>query len=60
MNSFAIYPLHYPAVTWAQFALLALPLGAPLKGATVFAVALPMSWAGAWALRRSPLIRTVL
>jgi hypothetical protein len=30
------------------------------EGGIVFAVALPASWAGAWALRRSPLIRNVL
>ncbi|MET7242070.1 acyltransferase family protein [Methylobacterium sp. EM32] len=59
-NAFAIYLLHYPAVTWTQAALLGLPLGAPLKGAIVFAVALAASWAGAWALRRLPLVRKML
>ncbi|MCF4128071.1 acyltransferase [Methylobacterium sp. SyP6R] len=56
-NSFAIYLLHYPVVTWLQFGLLARPLGAPLKGALVSALAVAASWAGAAALRRVPLIR---
>ncbi|MGF3022089.1 acyltransferase family protein [Methylobacterium aquaticum] len=56
-NSFAIYLLHYPAVTWTQFGLLALPLGAALKGAIVFAVAFAASWAGAVAVRRVPFVR---
>jgi hypothetical protein len=59
-NAFAIYLLHYPAVTWVQAALLGLPLGAPLKGAVAFAVAFAASWAGAWALRRSDPIRKLL
>ncbi|PIK68800.1 hypothetical protein CS379_33075, partial [Methylobacterium frigidaeris] len=59
-NGFAIYLLHYPIVTWAQAGLLAVPLGAPLKGAIVFAAALSVSWAGAWALRRLPPVRRVL
>ncbi|MGX7705962.1 hypothetical protein [Methylobacterium sp. Gmos1] len=59
-NAFAIYLLHYPAVTWVQVALLGLPLGAAVKGATVFVVALAASWAGASALRRLPPVRRVL
>ncbi|SFU85450.1 Acyltransferase family protein [Methylobacterium sp. 174MFSha1.1] len=59
-NAFAIYLLHYPAVTWVQAALLGLPLGAPFKGAIVFVVAFAASWGGAWALRRSPRIRRLL
>lgn len=53
-NGFAIYLLHYPVVTWAQFGLLGWKAGAVAKGGVTFAVALSVSWAGAALLRRWP------
>lgn len=51
-NSFGIYLLHYPFVTWTQYGLLAAPMSAQTKGAVVLTVALAASWAGASLLRR--------
>ena len=59
-NSFAIYLLHYPFVTWTQYGLLATRAGAPLKGAIASAVALLASWAFASMLRRLPMVGRVL
>ncbi len=59
-NSFAIYLLHYPFVTWTQYGLLPVSVGAAVKGALVFAVALAASWASASFLRRLPLFGRVL
>lgn len=53
-NSFAIYLLHYPFVTWTQAGLLTAQISAALKEIVVFIVALIASWAGAWLLRRLP------
>ncbi|TNC14351.1 acyltransferase [Methylobacterium terricola] len=55
-NSFAIYLLHYPVVTWTQFGLLGWKAGAVAKGLATFAVALGASWAGAALLRRWPVV----
>ena len=52
-NSFAIYLLHYPAVTWLQYGLLSMPVAGWMKGLITFTVALGASWSGAAALRRS-------
>lgn len=59
-NSFAIYLLHYPFVTWTQSGLLAVPINAPAKGAITFAVAFVASWAAARLLRHLPLVERVL
>ncbi|WP_298959932.1 acyltransferase [uncultured Methylobacterium sp.] len=59
-NGFAIYLLHYPFVTWAQYGLLATRAGAPVKGAITVAVALLGSWASASVLRRLPGVRRIL
>ncbi|MGI3900642.1 MAG: acyltransferase family protein [Janthinobacterium lividum] len=59
-NSFAIYLLHYPVVTWTQYALLAAPASAPAKGAITFAVALLGSWTTAALLRRLPTLSRIL
>lgn len=59
-NSFAIYLLHYPLVTWTQYGLLATRAGAPMKSAVVFTVALAASWACASSLRRFPLVGRIL
>ena len=53
-NSFAIYLLHYPVVTWIQYALLPVSASALVKGAATFSTALATSWVGAVLLRRLP------
>lgn len=59
-NGFAIYLLHYPVVTWSQYALLGAPLGAVPKGLLTFACALPLSWLCASLLRRLPAVARVV
>jgi peptidoglycan/LPS O-acetylase OafA/YrhL len=59
-NSYAIYLLHYPVVTWTQFALLPVPAGPIAKAAAVFALVLGVSWMAAAMLRRMPGVRRVL
>ena len=44
-NAYSIYLLHYVAVVWLQYALLAVALSAVAKGTIVFACALASSWA---------------
>ena len=53
-NSYGVYLLHYPAVTWVQYGLLHVPAAAAVKAATTFAVAVLASWAGTVMLRRIP------
>jgi len=60
-NAFAIYFFHFLFVLWAQFAFLALPLPAIIKGISVLIVSLLLSWLtsiGAW--RTLMVIRPVL
>ena len=52
-NGFVIDLLHYPVVTWVQYALLPFPVGALVKGPITFGIALVTSWVGAVLLRRS-------
>ena len=59
-NSFAIYLLHYPFVTWTQYGLLSMPLRAPAKGAITAATALLGSWAAAATMRRLSLTSRLL
>jgi hypothetical protein len=50
-NAFGIYFFHFLFVLWAQFAFLALPLPAIIKGGSVLIVSLVLSWLtsiGAW------------
>ena len=51
-SSFGIYLLHYPVVTWVQFSLLHVSLGAVGKAGVTFAAALLLSWALAALPRR--------
>ena len=53
-NSYGIYLLHYPAVTWMQYGLLSVSVGVAVKAATTFAVAVLASWGGIVLLRRVP------
>jgi surface polysaccharide O-acyltransferase-like enzyme len=50
-NAYSIYLLHYVAVVWLQYALLAVALSAVAKGMIVFALALGTSWAASAGLR---------
>lgn len=44
-SSYGIYLVHYPVVTWMQFGLLKVPIGAITKAGLTFAIALLLSWA---------------
>jgi peptidoglycan/LPS O-acetylase OafA/YrhL len=59
-NSYAIYLVHYALVSWLQYALLPAALPAVVKGATVFAGALGLSWGFAAAIRRIPAVARVV
>jgi peptidoglycan/LPS O-acetylase OafA/YrhL len=59
-NSFAIYLLHYPVVTWVQYALLSISAGAIVKGMVTLTVALVASWVAAALLRRLPGVARVI
>lgn len=50
-NAYTIYLLHYVAVVWLQYALLAVALSAVAKGGIVFALALGASWTASTGLR---------
>lgn len=58
--AFGIYLMHYPFVTWMQYALLGVSLSAFAKGTITFAVALALSWATTAMLRRVPMVAKVL
>jgi hypothetical protein len=59
-TAYGIYCLHYPIVTWLQFAVLDLEAPAFAKLLFVFATALLSSWAITWLLRRSATVRKIL
>jgi peptidoglycan/LPS O-acetylase OafA/YrhL len=59
-NAYGMYLVHYLFIVWLQFALLATPLPAIIKGAVVFSGTLLLSWAAIGALRRIPPIGEVL
>jgi len=58
-TSYGIFLLHYPLVTWSQFALLGAPLPAALKFLVSFAAALSGSWLLAHLLRQTPIGRLI-
>jgi len=53
-NAYGMYLVHYFFVVWLQYALLGSSLPAIVKGVTVFAGTLALSWASVEALRRVP------
>ncbi len=59
-NSYGIYLVHYPYVTWMQYALLQAHLSPIAKGLLVFAGALALSWGSVAALRRIPAVARVV
>ena len=54
-NAYAIYLVHYIFVVWLQYALLGAAWPAVVKGVSVFAGALVLSWASAAMLGRLPM-----
>lgn len=59
-NAYGIYLLHYPFVSWLQYALLGSALPGAVKGTLVFAAAVALSWATTALLRRIPAVARVL
>ncbi|MGH6878779.1 MAG: acyltransferase family protein, partial [Rhizomicrobium sp.] len=60
VSAFGMYWVHYPFVVWLQFALLGTNWPAVAKGLTVIVAAAGLSWATAVALRRLPVVSSVL
>jgi surface polysaccharide O-acyltransferase-like enzyme len=59
-NCYGIYLLHYPCVSWLQYAMLNVSIPGFLKGATVTFGALILSWVLTAGLRCSPLVRRII
>ncbi len=59
-NAFGIFLLHYPVVSWLQWALLPFPWSGAAKGGLGITAAIALSWAGSAALRRVPGVRAWL
>ena len=59
-NSYGIFLLHYPFVTWLQYLLLGVGLSAVAKAPIVFCGALGLSWALTAGLRRVPVVARVI
>ncbi|HVT60855.1 MAG TPA: acyltransferase family protein [Thermoanaerobaculia bacterium] len=59
-NAYGIYLLHYFCVSWLQFWLLRTGLSGAVKGLSVFAGAVALSWSLSAALRRVPGIARVI
>lgn len=59
-NAYAMYVIHYPFVSWLQYALLPSGLSALAKGSLVFLGTAALTWAASATLRRVPAIARVL
>jgi peptidoglycan/LPS O-acetylase OafA/YrhL len=59
-NSYGIYLVHYPLVSWLQYVLLPASMPGLAKAAIVFAGALALSWAAAAAMRTIPAVKRVV
>lgn len=59
-NSYGIYLIHYPVVSWMQYVLVPAALPAVAKWLIVFPGALALSWAAAKAMRRIPAVAHVI
>ncbi len=59
-NAYGMYLIHYPFVTWLQYALLRSQLPAIAKGSLVFLGTLALSWGAVAALRRIPAVARVI
>ena len=59
-NSYGIYIIHYMIVTWLQYWLLSANLPAIQKASIVFAGTLILSWGLIAAIRRIPVVASVI
>jgi surface polysaccharide O-acyltransferase-like enzyme len=59
-NAFGIYLLHIVFVAWIQYALLRPDWSALVKAPIVFSAALVLSWATSEALRRLPVMASII
>jgi surface polysaccharide O-acyltransferase-like enzyme len=59
-NAYGMYLLHFPVVSWLQYAALPWPVPAVAKASVVFLGTVATSWAVSAALRRVPAIARVL
>jgi peptidoglycan/LPS O-acetylase OafA/YrhL len=59
-NAYGMYLIHYPVVSWLQFALLRATLPAAVKATLVFAGTTLVSWVTTAAVRRIPAIARVI
>lgn len=59
-DAYGMFVLHFPIVSWLQYALVQAPLPAIVKGALVFVGTAASTWALSASLRRVPAIARVL
>jgi hypothetical protein len=59
-NAYGMYLIHYPFVSWLQYALLKSQLPAIAKGSLVFLGTLALSWGVIAAIRRIPAVARVI
>jgi peptidoglycan/LPS O-acetylase OafA/YrhL len=59
-NAYGMFLVHYPFVTWLQYALLNANLPAVAKGAIAFVGATVLSWSAVAAMRRIPTVARVI
>jgi peptidoglycan/LPS O-acetylase OafA/YrhL len=59
-NAYGIYLIHYPIVSWLQYALLTSPISGAAKGCLVLSGALVMSWVVSASVRLIPRIARVV
>jgi len=59
-NAYGIYLVHYPFVSWLQYALLKTTLPALAEGSLAFLGAVALSWGVVAAIRRIPAVARVI
>ena len=59
-NPYGMYLIHYPFVSWLQYALLKTQMPAIAKGSVVFIGTLALSWGLIGAIRRIPAVARVI
>ena len=59
-SAYVMYLVHYVFITWAQKALLPLPVHAGIKAALVFVATVTFSWLAAQTLIRIPVVKTII
>ncbi|WP_378533920.1 acyltransferase family protein [Nocardiopsis sediminis] len=58
--TFTVYVLHVPLVVGLQYAMAAVPVGAPAKFAVVSVAATVASFAAGWLVRKTPYLRRLI